>query len=105
MVDAQGESTNLDERVYFATDAIPVDTAPPVIRADVLGTSVLARGSDNETPNMPYEWESITATWDGGEAVMTWYGENLFTAAIPEGATGVQVCATDKAGNETCVDG
>jgi hypothetical protein len=35
---------------------------------------------------------------------MEWYGEFLFrtTVSIPVGATGLQVCATDGSGNETC---
>lgn len=33
---------------------------------------------------------------------MTWYGENLFWADVPAGASGVEVCAIDIAGNETC---
>ncbi len=39
----------------------------------------------------------------GGESPMTWYGENLFRVSLPEGAAGVEVCATDAAGNEACV--
>jgi hypothetical protein len=35
---------------------------------------------------------------------MTWYGENLFRADLPPSATGVRVCATDRAGNRTCTE-
>jgi hypothetical protein len=33
---------------------------------------------------------------------MQWYGENLFRADVPPDAAGVEVCATDLAGNRTC---
>ena len=33
---------------------------------------------------------------------MTWYGENLFRAHVPDGVDGLEVCAIDAAGNETC---
>lgn len=103
-VEGQGEvSGHEDERVYFATDMVPSDIAPPIIRFDVVGTTLLARVHDNRTPNMPHDWRSVTARWNGGEAPLVWYGENLFRAALPTGAAGVQVCAIDAAGNETCV--
>ena len=33
---------------------------------------------------------------------MTWYGENLFRAHVPADVAGLEVCAIDTAGNETC---
>jgi len=111
MVESQGENpTATAEQVYLATDAVPPDTAPPIVTTDlgddVAGQiTVRARVHDNRTPNMPHDWQSVVVQWDGGEPVpMTWYGENLFWAAVelPAGAANVQVCATDRAGNETC---
>jgi hypothetical protein len=105
VVDAGGEvSGSKDERIYFATDVVPVDTAAPVVRWEAVGSSVLARVHDNQTPNMPQDWQSVTVRWSGGEAPMIWYGENLFRAGIPAGVTDLEVCAVDAVGNETCVE-
>jgi hypothetical protein len=111
LVESQGENPAAEaEQVYLATDAVPPDTAPPIIATD-LGDdpaghkTVRARIHDNRTPNMPHDWRSVVVQWDGGEPVpMIWYGENLFRAEIqlPAGATNVRVCAVDGAGNETC---
>ena len=49
--------------------------------------------------------QSIEACRDRGRVPMGWYGEFLFVAEIDPGVTGVEVCATDAAGNETCVTG
>jgi hypothetical protein len=105
VVQAQGEAEYfLDERVYFATDAVAPDTAAPIVRAQIGDGQVLARIHDNRTPNMPETWKQVVATWRGGKQVMTWYGENLFRADLPPSATGVRVCATDRAGNRTCTE-
>ena len=111
MVESQGEvSGHYDERVYLATDAVPLDTAPPII-ATSLGDdpagdlTISARVHDNLSPNMPHDWQAVEVRWEGGEPVpMTWYGEHLFRAdvTVPAGASGLQVCAIDRAGNETC---
>ena len=55
-------------------------------RAAVSGGAFLARVHDNRTPNLPDDWTSVVARWDGGEAEMTWYGENLFRATLPDAA-------------------
>ena len=104
VVDAQGEVPGQeDERVYFGNpDVLSPDTAPPIVRAAEFGTSVLARVHDNRTPYAPHDWLSIVLRHDGGEEPMTWYGENLFWAEILVGYTGLEVCATDIAGNEAC---
>ncbi len=104
VVEAQGEAAE-DERIYFGTDALEPDSAPPVVRATLIGQTVYARVHDNRTPNMPRRWQSVEVRWDGGEAPMTWYGENLFRVSLPVGAPNAQVCATDAAGNQTCVPG
>ncbi len=106
VVEAQGEvSGHENEKVYFGTPVLKPDTAPPVVQAAVVGRELLARVHDNRTPNMPHDWRSVTARWDGGERSMIWYGENLFRADLPAGATSVEVCAIDAAGNQTCADG
>jgi hypothetical protein len=57
---------------------------------------------DNRTPYAPHDWRTIVLRHDGGEQPMTWYGEHLFWTEIVVGFTGLEVCATDAAGNETC---
>jgi hypothetical protein len=103
VVESQGEVPGHEaERVYVATSALPPDTAAPVVRSEVRGAQVFARVHDNRTPNMPHDWRSVTACWEGGEAPLTWYGENLFRGDVPDGAGDVSVCAVDAAGNEAC---
>jgi FG-GAP-like repeat len=103
VVEGQGEAPgHQDERIYLATDAIGPDTAPPHMRTATVGATILGRISDHRTPNAPHDWQSITARWNGGQAPMTWYGENLFRATVPTDAGPVTVCAVDAAGNETC---
>ena len=103
VVEGQGEVPGHEtERIYLATDAIPPDSAPPLVSVAVAGKTVLARVHDNRTPNSPHDWQSVSARWVGGEAPMTWYGENLFPATVPADVGTVEVCAIDAAGNETC---
>jgi hypothetical protein len=103
VVEAQGEVEGYeDERVYLATELVPPDTAPPVIRAELADGQVLARVHDNRTPNLPHDWRSIVVRSSGSDVPMDWYGENLFRAEVPAAAGGLQVCATDAAGNEAC---
>jgi hypothetical protein len=105
VVESQGEAPGYEsERVYFGTDVLSPDTADPVVRAGRDGARVVARVHDNRTPNMPHDWRSITVRWEGRQRAMQWYGENLFRADVPRGATGVEVCATDRAGSRTCTD-
>jgi hypothetical protein len=103
VVESQGEVPgHEDERVYLATDVVPADTAAPIIRWEFLGGSIVARVHDNRTPNSAHDWRSVIVRWTGGEAPMTWYGENLFRARVAADVDDVEVCATDAAGNETC---
>ena len=103
IVEAQGEVPGHEaERLYLGSEVLPPDSAAPFVRAAVEGDLVLARVHDNRTPNLPDDWTSVVARWDGGEAPMTWYGENLFRVALPAGASAVEVCAVDAAGNEGC---
>jgi hypothetical protein len=103
VVEAQGEVPGHEgERVYIGSEVLEPDTAAPIVRAAVSGGAFLARVHDNRTPNLSDDWTSVVARWDGGEAEMTWYGENLFRATLPDGAVPVVVCALDAAGNEGC---
>ena len=104
VVEAQGEVPGQeDERVYFGNpDVLSPDTAPPIVRAAVVGSSVLARVHDNRTPYAPHDYQSIVLRFSGGETLMNWYGENLFWADLLADPSAVEVCATDIAGNETC---
>ena len=103
VVESQGEvPTSEDERVYLATRALPRDTAPPVVAARLVGREVVARVHDNRTPNLPHDWRNVSARWGDGERTLAWYGENLFTAEVPGDVGEIEVCATDRAGNETC---
>jgi hypothetical protein len=104
VVEAQGEVPgHHDERVYFGNpDVLAPDTAPPIIRAAVVGSSVLARVHDNRAAYAPHDWRSIVVRSPAGDVPMTWYGENLFWADLPAGAADLAVCATDAAGNEAC---
>lgn len=103
VVEAQGEVEGHEsERVYLGTDALPPDTADPVVRPARTAARVVARVHDNRTPYAPEDWRSVSVRWTGGRRAMQWYGENLFRADLPRGARDVEVCATDRAGNETC---
>ena len=105
LVEAQGEVPgHWAEHVYRATDVLEPDTAPPLVRAQIVDGVVVARVHDSRTPNRPHDWRSITARWTGDELPMTWYGENLFRADVPDDARAGQVCATDRAGNQACSD-
>jgi hypothetical protein len=102
VVEAQGEVAE-DERIYLGTEVLSPDTAAPVVRAELVGTEVLARVHDHRTPNAPHDWQAVSVRWDGGTVALAWYGENLFRGRVPDGAANVEVCATDRAGNEACM--
>jgi hypothetical protein len=115
IVESQGEVPGaFDERVYLATDAMPIDTAAPRIWTDLAagasGTiSVHARVTDGLSPYVPGHPAMVWVTWDQAKGVqhaLTWYGEYLFrtTAEVPDGATGLTVCAVDEGGNEACAE-
>ncbi len=103
VVEAQGEAPHhMAERIHLAGERVPRDTAPPVVRADRIAGTVVARVHDNRTPNRPYHWRKVVVRAATRELEMAWYGENLFGAPAPRVAGPVQVCATDAAGNEAC---
>ena len=103
VVESQGEvEGHEEERVYFGSEVLALDTAPPIVRAAIARRMVVARIHDNRTPYLAADWTSITVTWDGGREPLTWYGENLFYSVLPRGVQGVEVCAIDVSGNEAC---
>lgn len=115
VVEGQGEVPGQeDERVYMATEVMPVDSAPPNIATDLTSgegsgpLTVRARVHDAKTPNMPHDWRSVVLRWtaddQAAEQPMTWYGEHLWRAGVelPAGSSSIEVCATDAAGNEAC---
>ncbi len=110
VVEAQGENPQAeDERVYLATEAVAPDTAPPVVATDLTASTtgsvtVHARVHDSQVYRAG-DLDAVYVRWDGGSGALIWYGEFLFRAPveIPAGATGLEVCAIDRAGNEACV--
>lgn len=103
VVESQGEAPGFEsERVYVGTDVLAPDTANPVVRVGRDGPRVVARVHDNRTPYAAADWRSVVVRWNGGRTPLRWYGENLFRADVPREATAVEVCATDRAGNQTC---
>ena len=114
VVEAQGENPAAkEERVYFATDRMAPDTAAPLIRAERAGdiggmVTIRARVTDGLSPYRDGQFQSVTLRWEGSAAPvpLVWYGEYLFRAIVevPGGATGLQVCAVDRFGNESCAE-
>jgi hypothetical protein len=113
VVEGEGEMAS-EDHVFLATEALPPDTAAPVIDAVEVwsapdgGILVLARIHDRDTPVLPDDLVALTASIDDVEVPLTWYGEALWRAAIDwdgetPGPDEVTVCATDRAGNEACV--
>jgi FG-GAP-like repeat len=103
VVESQGEAAgHMEEHVHLASELVPRDTAQPVVRAQLVDGSVVARVHDNRTPNMPYDWRQVLVRTAGRDVPMVWYGENLFRATALAGTDDADVCATDAAGNTTC---
>jgi hypothetical protein len=115
VVQGQGEhETAVQERVFLGLGLRP-DVAPPAIAAPSVErladrAVVRARVHDRKSPSMPHDWRSVLVRWtSAGKAVetpMSWYGEYLWRAQIPvqAGASlAIEICATDAAGNRTCV--
>ena len=107
---AQGEIASAD-RVYIGTD-IALDTQPPVIAVpDFVGLPqvLLARIHDRSTPVRQADFTVELVTLLGGEPSFTtpgrWIGGQLWRiepGIIPPEA-GVELCATDRAGNRSCL--
>jgi hypothetical protein len=113
VVQAQGEHpTAVQERVFLGSGLAP-DTAAPVVSNVVIvsgpeGTVVRARVHDRKSPTLRSEWERVEVSWstpasDTISGPMRWIGEYLWIAPVGEDAIDVRVCATDAAGNSTCV--
>jgi len=111
VVDAQGENpTASDERVYLATDRMAPDTAAPlmqVVWTGEEGATVSVRVTDGTSQSFADQIARVELRFDEAAepTPVPWYGEYLHRAlvAAPGGAAGLEVCAVDRAGNETCV--
>ncbi len=116
VVQAQGEHrTAIRERIHLGTglapdSAAPIVGAPHLAGAEDTGFVVRVRVHDNKSPSALTDWQSVTLHWEGagatGSAAMRWYGEYLWTAAVPAGvgAGTLSIEAVDRAGNSTRSD-
>ncbi len=109
VVQGQGEhKTAVSEKVYLGV-GLPPDAARPAVAMVGEGEEPLqiqARVHDFKTPNRPEDWREVVVVYETergrSRAPMTWYGENLFRARLKERPSSYRVCATDRAGNQTC---
>lgn len=111
VVQSQGEHrTAVQERIFFGLGLMP-DLAPPVVTmatAVARGDSILVRARihDRKSPTFATEWSRVEVRWDAGgdrsSTALWWYGEYLWRATVPLGASNIEICAMDAAGNETC---
>ena len=106
LVMAQGEvKGHIAEKVFFAKN-LAADSAPPKIWPLTFQDGrVRARVHDNKAPMRPFDFQSVVLVAGGREIPMTWYGETLWTAAVPQGVTKYEICAVDRAGNRACAAG
>ncbi len=112
VVQSQGEHpTAIQERIFLGRGLDASDGAPfvgdPVTVPDADGALVLVRVHQRKSPSLVAEWERVEVTWtsaDGeGTVPMRWYGEYLWRARIPPGATPWMVEARAKSGGRTWV--
>lgn len=112
VVQSQGEHpTAVQERIFSGRGLGP-DTQPPVVALVTVAPSadgdllVRARVHDRKSPVQPTDFTSVEVRYglmDAPTATgMSWYGEYLWRAVVPAEAEGVEVCATDAAGNGAC---
>jgi hypothetical protein len=107
----QGEGTEIIEERIFIGSQIKADEAAPIISHHRLmeeapGTfTVKARIHDNKSPNMPQDWESVVLLVNDRPIPLIWYGENLWKVTVQNKmkSNRWQICATDYAGNKSCV--
>jgi hypothetical protein len=107
VVQAQGEVA-FPEKVQLATAMIAVDTHPPVIDVEPrpgLTGIVHARVHDRTSPLRLVDLQSVELRANGQRVPMRWYGEYLWAAQLPAGATTYEVCASDRRGNSVCASG
>ncbi len=110
-VQAQGENPEAErERIHLGIGLPPDVAAPsigPVRALEEAGTRLVrARVHDRKSPSLAADWRTVEVRWsgsgEGSAARMHWYGEYLWWAAVPPGATGLEVCAEDASGNRAC---
>ena len=102
LVQGQGEAA-FPDRIQLASAMVAVDTAGPAVVAAFDGGHVRARVHDHQSPSRAHDFARVWID-DGGAGIdLAWYGEYLWTASFA-GAP-ARVCARDRRGNETCVDG
>ncbi|MFC3879123.1 FG-GAP repeat domain-containing protein [Algoriphagus namhaensis] len=105
----QGEGEELIEERIFVGKNIPIDSAKPIIsHFDIeIGESTIikARIHDNKSPSMPQDWKSVLVKVNDKDFPMNWYGEYLWSSVIEQilPSDTISICATDAAGNETCL--
>ena len=116
VVQAQGEHPTANQEKIFLGTGLKPDTAAPSISllsaATVGGRVVIrARIHDRKSPLENGELKDVVVTWTGAtgeqKASLRWYGEYLWTAAMPAGfvqTMAFRVCASDAAGNRSCAD-
>lgn len=111
VVMAQGEVKGAEREHIFLGRGLAPDVSPPVVgpvsqARSGNGVVVRARVHDRKSPTLPTEWRHVEVRWTSPEGTgatpLAWYGEYLWRAVIPTNAAGLQVCAMDAAGNETC---
>lgn len=116
LVTGQGEFGDIEDHVYFATQALAVDDRAPSFRTIETGSfdegsPVIVRAAIADrsvTDNGPrLSATSATLSGDGVDeaTAVTYMGGDLFRAefpAQPAGSYTVEICATDMAGNEGC---
>jgi hypothetical protein len=99
VVEAQGEVVDPD--LVYRGVGIPPDTAAPVVASVVHADGVLTARVTDHTSSLATSLGSVVVVGPDGERPMTWYGEYLWRAEVPEGDP-IEVCATDVAGNRGC---
>ncbi len=107
----QGEGTEIIEERIFIGSQIKTDEAAPIISHHRLeeetpgNFTVKARIHDNKSPNMPQDWESVELLVNKQTIPLIWYGENLWKTTVQNKMKGDrwEICATDYAGNKSCV--
>jgi hypothetical protein len=108
----QGEGEEIIEERIFIGSSIQPDIATPKISHVKMeevspGTfTVKARIHDHKSPNMPQDWNSVDLLINDQEVPLNWYGENLWKATVlnKTKTDTWEICATDAAGNKTCMD-
>lgn len=112
LIMGQGEGEEIIEERIFIGTTVKADTSAPKISHSQLkeiapGTFTLkARIHDYKSPNMPQDWQSVVLLVNNQEVPLNWYGENLWKVTVRDKTKTDtwKICATDAAGNKTCMD-